>query len=134
MKEHSEPSLSKAKAFLESHDKVFISITGLELKRPWYIFHFFRHAVPSMTQAQKADGNLFTSVLTIHGVRHTLTAWTSKRAMSKFLYAGAHGKAIAIFDKIATGKTYGYESDHVPSWEEARTIYDQHAKDYTKKK
>lgn len=33
-----------------------------------------------------------------------------------------------IFDDIATGKTYGYESHIVPTWEEMRHLYDTKAR------
>ena len=36
-----------------------------------------------------------------------------------FMRSGAHLKAMQAFHQIATGPTYGYESDTIPSWEEA---------------
>ena len=37
---------------------------------------------------------------------------------------GDHVQAMKILDDIATGKVFGYESDVVPTWEEARQLYD----------
>jgi hypothetical protein len=37
---------------------------------------------------------------------------------------GDHVQAMKIFDSIATGKTYGYETDEIPTWEAARELYD----------
>jgi hypothetical protein len=39
--------------------------------------------------------------------------------MLNYLRSGAHLKAMKAFTKIATGPTYGYESDTIPTWEEA---------------
>jgi hypothetical protein len=39
--------------------------------------------------------------------------------MLAFMRTGPHLKAMKAFSKIATGRTYGYESDTIPTWEEA---------------
>jgi hypothetical protein len=43
---------------------------------------------------------------------------------------GAHLKAMKSFHKIATGRTYGYESDAIPNWEEAYSILESKGKNY----
>ncbi|MEL7049533.1 MAG: hypothetical protein AAFO75_11340, partial [Pseudomonadota bacterium] len=95
---------------------VYVSITGLELKSSWHALRFWWHAMPSMLQAKKADGNILADARIIGGVRHTLTVWESERAMKRFLYQGPHGKAIRAFPHFATGKTYGFATTEVPSW------------------
>ncbi len=35
---------------------------------------------------------------------------------------GVHLKAMKSFHKIATGRTFGYESETIPSWEEAYSL------------
>ena len=109
----------------------YISITGLELKRPWHVFRFYRHAAPSLRQAKRADGNLQTHVKTINGVHHTLTVWESRDAMRAFLISGPHKQAMKVFPAIATGKTFGYESDDVPDWDEVHRLWQEHGQSYT---
>lgn len=110
--------------------QLYVSITGLRLKRPWHVFRFWRHAVAAMRQAQRAPGNLQASAKTIAGVRHTLTVWESKAAMRAFLYSGAHKKAIRAFPAIATGKTFGFEGDRVPNWDEVHRLWQERGRDY----
>jgi hypothetical protein len=37
-----------------------------------------------------------------------------------------------ILDEIATGKIYGYESDTIPTWDNARELYNKYALDVGK--
>ena len=108
----------------------YVSITGLRLKRFWYIFAFFRFAIPSFRNSQGAKGNLYSAVKNINGVRHTLTAWESKKAMQRFIYSGIHLKAIKAFKKYFTGKTYGYDANALPSWEEVHQIWNEKGNKY----
>ncbi len=110
--------------------QLYVSITGLRLKRPWHVIRFWRHAVAAMWQAQQAPGNFKATARTIDGVRHTLTVWESKAAMRAFLYSGAHKQAIRAFPAIATGKTFSFESDRVPDWEEVHRLWHEHGRDY----
>ncbi len=110
--------------------KVYVSITGLRLKSPWHIFRFFRHAAPSLWQARRAPGNLHTDVKTIDGVRHTITVWEDEKAMRRFLYRGAHARAIRAFAEIAEGKTFGFETTEVPDWDEVHALWQAHGRSY----
>ena len=49
-------------------------------------------------------------------------AWESREIMLKYLRSGAHLKAMKAFKQIATGPTYGYESESIPSWDEAYAL------------
>lgn len=109
---------------------VYVSITGLKLKRPWHVLRFYRHAGPSLRQARRAEGNLSTDVKIIDGVHHTLTVWEDEAAMRAFLYAGAHRRAIKAFRSIATGKTFGFETDCVPTWDEVHALWRERGRDY----
>ena len=53
------------------------------------------------------------------GFQCTLTAWESREALLNYLRSGTHLVAMKSFSKIATGRTYGFESETVPTWEEA---------------
>ena len=110
--------------------RVYVSITGLTLKRPWHIFRFFRHAAPALWQARKAPGNLHTDVKTINGVRHTITVWEDEKAMRRFLYRGAHAKAIRAFPEIADGKTFGFLTTEIPDWDTVHSLWHEHGQSY----
>jgi len=113
--------------------KIYVSVTGLSLKQPWHIFQFIRNAVPSKIQSDKSEGNLFSETRNLKGVKHTLTFWTSRKAMLGFAYSGRHHAAIKVFSKFFTGVTYGYESDTAPTWDEALLELQKHGKVYAVK-
>ena len=122
--------MSKVQDWLSQGQEVYISITGLQVKKPWQIFAFFWHAIPSKRQAERAEGNLSVAVKTINGVHHTLTTWKSEQDMRKYLYSGAHQKAIRAFRKIATGKTFGLLGREVPDWNKVHELWRERAKEY----
>ena len=98
---------------------MYISITGLKPKGIISFFRFWRLAIPSFAQAQTANGILFSQVKRKGGFQSTLTAWVSRDHMLHFMRSGAHLKAMKAFHQIATGRTYGYESDQIPTWDSA---------------
>jgi quinol monooxygenase YgiN len=104
-------------------DMVYVSITGLELKRAWHAPVFWRHAIASMSQAQQADGCLSAEARTINGVHHTLSIWESRDKMLTYLRTGAHLKAMQTFEKIATGKVFGFETDTPPNWSDVHDLW-----------
>ena len=113
-----------------SKDTVYVSITGLKLKNTISVFTFYRHAIPSLNQAKKAEGNISADVNKINGVYHTLSVWESEEKMREFLYTGAHLKAIQAFPTIGVGKTFGYTTKTVPSWDEIHTLWLEHSINY----
>lgn len=98
---------------------MIISVTGLRTKGILSLIRFWVLAVPSYRQAKTAKGNLYVSVKTIDGVRHTLTAWKDRKHLKHYVLSGAHRKAMGHFAQIATGATITYEADHIPTWEQA---------------
>lgn len=107
-----------------------ISITGLKPKGILGFFKFWRFAIPSFSEAKSAKGNLYSAVRKINGYNCTLSAWESRDAMLVFMKNGVHLKAMKTFHSIATGRTYGYESDTIPSWEEAFKLLETKGKNY----
>ena len=105
---------------------MYVSITGLQLHSMWKTPKFWMYAIPSMIQARSSPGNVYADARQIDGIHHTLSVWEDQRSMLNFLRSGDHVKAMKIFDDIATGKVYGYETndDAVPTWEEVRKLYD----------
>jgi len=108
----------------------YISITGLKPKGIVSYFQFWRLAIPSFEQARKAAGNIHCEVKRIKGYQCTLTAWETREAMLNFLRSGVHLKAMKAFHKIATGRTYGFEADTIPSWAEAFVLLEEKGKVY----
>lgn len=103
----------------------YISITGLKVKSPWLLPTFFYYAIPSSIQARSAPGNIDLQTTYIQGIHHTLSVWKDKKSMLTYLRQGAHLKAMKAFVTIAAfGKIYGYESDTIPTWPEARRIWE----------
>lgn len=109
---------------------MYVSITGLKVRSLLLMPLFYRHAVPALTQARKAPGNLFADVRRIAGVQHTLTVWQDRAAMRAYLTSGAHLQAIRSFRQIGSGRTCGYEADRQPSWDEALEYWHQYGREY----
>ena len=107
-----------------------ISITGLKPKGIYGFFKFWTLAIPSFGEAKSAKGNLYSAVKKINGFQCTLSAWESRDSMLVFMKNGVHLKAMKSFHSIATGRTYGYESDTIPSWEEAYELLVSKGKNY----
>lgn len=109
---------------------MYVSVTGLKVKRFWHLPRFWWHAMRSFRQAQNAEGVTHVSVRTRAGYQHTLTLWHSRKDMLAFMRSGAHLKAIRAFRSIATGRTYGWEADTPPTWDEAITQWRDKGRDY----
>ena len=101
---------------------MYISLTGLKPKGFFAYLRFWLLAIPSFRQAQIAEGNLQCDVKKVNEYQCTITAWESREIMLIYLRSGAHLKAMKAFKQIATGPTYGYESETIPSWEEAYAL------------
>ena len=50
--------------------------------------------------------------------------------MLDFMKSGVHLKAMKAFHSIATGRTYGYETDRLPDWDEAFSMLMSKGKNY----
>ena len=46
------------------------------------------------------------------------------------IHSGSHLKALKAFKKIAVGKTFGFESDRIPGWDEVHDLWLQNGKEY----
>ncbi len=109
---------------------MYISLTGLKPKGFLGFMKFWSLAIPTFRQAQVAKGNLYRAVKKVNGYQCTITAWENREVMLEFMRSGSHLKAMKAFHKIATGKTYGYEGDVVPTFEEAFNILQEKGKSY----
>lgn len=102
---------------------VYVSITGLRVKSPFHAPRFWWHAVASMQQARRADGNMLAEARTIKGVQHTLSVWRDRKAMIAFRNSGAHRKAMRAFPSIASGHVIGFEAEEAPGWSDAHALW-----------
>jgi hypothetical protein len=109
---------------------MYISITGLKPIGILSFFKFWTLAIPSFEQARKAKGIQFCQVKRIKGYQCTLTAWESREDMLNFMRSGVHLKAMKVFHKIATGRTYGFESESIPTWQDAFALLKVKGKEY----
>ena len=107
-----------------------ISITGLKTKGILGFIQFWALAIPSFTEAKTAKGNLYADVKRINGYQCTLTAWENREMMLAFMRSSVYLKEMKTFISIAAGKTFGYESDTIPSWEEAFSLLESKGKNY----
>ena len=109
---------------------MYIAINGLKPKNFFSKLRFWFLAIPSFRAAQKAEGNIFCETKAFNGYQHTLTAWKDRKLMVKYLNGAEHSKAMRNFRAIATGSTYGYESEHIPNWDEALDLWNKNFKEY----
>lgn len=64
-----------------------------------------------------------------------MTVWEDKKCMRKYMVSGAHVQAMKATKEIAdlnNTKTYGYFSDHIPTWQEAIELWEEHGTLYGK--
>lgn len=108
---------------------VYVSITGLRVRHFWQQPIFWRHAIASMVQARVAEGCLQAEARTINGIHHTRSVWRDRAAMLTYLRSGAHLKAMKLFSRIATGKTYGFETTEIPDWAEVHRLWQDHGRE-----
>lgn len=104
---------------------VYISITGLRVRRFYHLPSFWSHALRSMAQARKAPGNLFAEARKIDGIHHTLSVWTDRDAMRAYLTSGPHLDAMRLFPRIAAGRVVGFHAPHAPDWAEVPAIWSE---------
>lgn len=106
--------------------KYYVSITGLKLSSFLHLPRFWYYNMPTMRQAKNSKGNVSFDGNFVDGLLHTLSVWEDKQTMMKFYRSGAHARAMRIAGSVAEStKIYGYETDRIPSWEEALKIWNE---------
>lgn len=107
----------------------YVSITGLRLGSIWQAPLFWWHASRAMAEAKRASGNLGAHARSIDGYHHTLSVWTDRAAMRRYLTTGAHLAAMRGFRDYASGRTIGYHAPCAPEWPEAHAIWCRSARE-----
>jgi len=98
---------------------MYVSVTGLKPKGLIGWIRFWVLTIPASNNAQKAEGVLLCEFNSQNHFQHTLTVWTSKKQMLAYKSSSAHLRAMKSYSKIGSGKIYGYETDAIPSWDDA---------------
>ena len=109
---------------------MLVSVTALKTRGFLSAIRCQLLAVLVFKQARSSAGILFCEVKSVDGFHHTLTAWKTKKDMRKFGLSPIRRKAMRIFSKIATGSTIGYETDKMPTWDEALLMWRKTAVNY----
>ena len=108
---------------------MYVSVTGLKTNNAYASMKFWFLTMPAFRAAQKADGILFCENNSRKGYKHTLTVWETKVHMLAYVRSPTHLKAIRAFPSIAMGRLLSYESDVIPSWDEALLKWEREARD-----
>ncbi len=98
---------------------MIIAISALRPLSLWTSFAFWRHSRASMVAAQKAQGNHYAASRKIGKYRYFLSAWANQDDMKAYVKAEPHLSAMKAYERMAIGRLYVTESDHIPSWDEA---------------
>ena len=97
---------------------MYVSITGLK-KNIFSWFKFWFLAMPAFREAQRAKGIIFCETKKIKNYHCTFTVWESKNDMLQYKKSDSHKKAMQSFNNIATGKICSYETNILPTWNQA---------------
>jgi hypothetical protein len=100
-----------------------ISITRLRVRSIWLMPLFILHALRTMMQAQRADGQKGVDTrFEKNNVVWTKTVWESEAAMKKYRNSGAHRIAMRLLSEICSEAAYvrwQQDTPELPTWEEA---------------
>ena len=108
---------------------MYVSVTGLKTKNLYASMKFWLLTIPAFRATQKADGILLCENNSRNGYQHTLTVWETKAHMLSYVRSPKYMKAIRAFPSIAIGRLLSYESDAIPSWDEALLKWEREARD-----
>ena len=86
--------------------------------------------MPASKASQGHDGLLASEFSSRNGFLHTFTVWKSRTHMIAYRSSPAHLKAMKSLSKIGSGNIHGYETDTMPSWEEAYSEWSEKSREY----
>ena len=96
---------------------MFASTTKYTLKSVPAFFMFSLLSLKSIAQANTAQG-LITIKIRIRDLR-TLTVWKSKEDMITFRNSGFHQQAMISSAKLGSNRSFSWQTNCIPSWQEA---------------
>ena len=110
--------------------KMYISVTGIKPKGITGWLYFLLYNIPASKASKDHDGLLASEFSSRNGYLHTFTVWESKTHMVAYRSSPAHLKAMKNLSKIGSGKIHGYETDTMPSWEDAYNEWGEKAREH----
>jgi hypothetical protein len=108
---------------------MYVSVTGIKPKGLIGWIRFWVLTIPASKAAQKAEDVLLCEFNSQNHFQHTLTVWKSKKQMLTYKSSPAHLRAMKNFSKIGSGKVYGYETDAMPSWDDALSEWKENGRE-----
>jgi len=109
---------------------LYISVTGIKPKGITGWLYFLLYNMPASKASKGHDGLLASEFSSRNGFLHTFTVWKSRTHMIAYRSSPAHLKAMKSLSKIGSGNIHGYETDTMPSWEEAYSEWSEKSREY----
>ena len=109
---------------------MYVSVTGIKPKGITGWLYFLLYNISASRASKDYDGLLASELSSRNGYLHTFTIWESRNHMIAYRSSPAHLRAMKGLSKIGSGNIYGYETDTMPSWEEAYSEWDEKARNY----
>lgn len=109
---------------------MYVSVTGVKPKGFFGWIRFWVLTLPASKKAQQAEGVLLCLFNSRNGFQHTFTVWQSKHQMLAYKKSAAHIRAMKGLPKIGSGRVHGYETDAIPSWDQAFAEWTKNGRDY----
>jgi Domain of unknown function (DUF3291) len=118
-----------------------ISITGMQLKSIFCYPKFYWYASSALRGAQLAPGNVHASTNKAYmptGMnsdrKHTLftlSVWNDRASTMKYVASKEHREAAKLSRELSSYlKVYHYESETIPTWDEAKELWATKGREY----
>lgn len=108
---------------------MIVTLTSLRLKSVWYFFKLSWFGLKISQQAKQQEGFIQLKNTGFGYLHFTCSAWQNEKAMKEFMRSGAHLEAMKNSGSLAQEiRTYTYQTDHLPSWKEAKTLLTEKGK------
>lgn len=113
--------------------RVYLSITGMQVKSYSAFPQFFYHAFPSLRQAARAPGNISTTATSYKGIQFTMSVWENREYMLQYLHTGAHLQAMKIGSNVGSyvkvfGDWWDTDQNALPNWNQARRLWEKYGR------
>ena len=107
----------------------YVSLTLIHVKSTFAFRYFYPHAFKSYRAAKNFSSCLDVKTTAFGFYDHsTMSLWNDRSSILEFLECSEHKAAMKSFDKIGTGRVYGYEAPSLPAWSEAKELLEKHGR------
>lgn len=108
---------------------MIVTLTSIRLKSVWYFFKLSWFGLKISQQAKRQVGFVKLKNTGFGYLHFTCSAWEHENAMKEFARTGAHLEAMKNSASLAEEiRTYTYQTDHLPSWKEAKVLLGEKGK------